>query len=84
MRVVDVMTFNIHHAQGTDGVLDLQRIADVIEASGADVVGLQEVDRHYSARSDWVDQAAALAELLEPRTPTAASTTCTSPIVCVR
>lgn len=63
-RVVDVMTFNIHHAQGTDGVLDLQRIADVIEASGADVVGLQEVDRHYSARSGWVDQPAALAELL--------------------
>lgn len=63
-RVVDVMTYNIHHAQGTDGVLDLQRVADVIEASGADVVGLQEVDRHYSARSDWVDQAAALAELL--------------------
>lgn len=63
-RVVDVMTFNIHHAQGTDGVLDLQRIADVIEASGADVVGLQEVDRHYSARSGWVDQPAALAQLL--------------------
>ncbi|SDL15597.1 Metal-dependent hydrolase, endonuclease/exonuclease/phosphatase family [Nocardioides sp. YR527] len=63
-RVVDVMTFNIHHAQGTDGVLDLQRVADVIEASGADVVGLQEVDRHYSARSGWVDQPAALAALL--------------------
>lgn len=63
-RVVDVMTYNIHHAQGTDGVLDLQRIADVIEASGADVVGLQEVDRHFSARSEWVDQAKALAGLL--------------------
>ncbi|MBB3089969.1 endonuclease/exonuclease/phosphatase family protein [Nocardioides albus] len=63
-RVVDVMTFNVHHAQGTDAVLDLQRIADVIENSGADVVGLQEVDRHYSARSGWVDQPAALARLL--------------------
>lgn len=63
-QVVDVMTYNIHHAAGTDGVLDLQRIADVIEASGADVVGLQEVDRHYSARSEWADQPAALAKLL--------------------
>lgn len=63
-RVLDVMTFNIHHAAGTDGVLDLSRIAGVITASGADVVGLQEVDRHYSARSDWADQPAELARML--------------------
>ncbi|MFD5574249.1 endonuclease/exonuclease/phosphatase family protein [Streptomyces cadmiisoli] len=63
-RVLDVMTFNIHHAQGTDDVLDLRRIADVIRRSGADVVGLQEVDKHYSARSDWADQPAELAALL--------------------
>ncbi|MGX1027519.1 endonuclease/exonuclease/phosphatase family protein [Streptomyces sp. SAI-097] len=63
-RVVDVMTFNIHHAQGTDDVLDLRRVADVIRRSGADVVGLQEVDRHYSERSDWADQPAELAALL--------------------
>ncbi|GHB87631.1 metal-dependent hydrolase [Streptomyces anthocyanicus] len=63
-RVLDVMTFNIHHAQGTDDVLDLRRVANVIRKSGADVVGLQEVDKHYSARSDWADQPAELAELL--------------------
>ncbi|MFB9309813.1 endonuclease/exonuclease/phosphatase family metal-dependent hydrolase [Agromyces hippuratus] len=63
-RVLDVLTYNIHHAEGTDGVLDLERIADVIRESGADVVGLQEVDRHYSARSQWIDQPAELAELL--------------------
>lgn len=63
-RVLDVLTFNIHHAEGTDGVLDLQRIADVIRDSGADVVGLQEVDRHYSARSQWADQPAELAAML--------------------
>ncbi|MEU1618873.1 endonuclease/exonuclease/phosphatase family protein [Streptomyces sp. NPDC005722] len=63
-RVLDVMTFNIHHAQGTDDVLDVPRIADVVRRSGADVVGLQEVDNHYSARSDWADQAADLAGLL--------------------
>jgi endonuclease/exonuclease/phosphatase family metal-dependent hydrolase len=52
------MTYNIHHGAGTDGVLDLERIAVLIEQSGADVIGLQEVDRHWDARSDWVDQAA--------------------------
>ncbi|MFI7351305.1 endonuclease/exonuclease/phosphatase family protein [Streptomyces sp. NPDC049936] len=63
-RVLDVMTFNIHHAEGTDGVLDLRRVANVIRRSGADVVGLQEVDNHYSSRSAWADQPAELAELL--------------------
>jgi endonuclease/exonuclease/phosphatase family metal-dependent hydrolase len=58
------MSFNIHHGQGTDGVLDLERIARVIRASGADVAGLQEVDRNFGERSNWADQAAGLAELL--------------------
>ncbi len=63
-RVLSVLSFNIHHAQGTDDVLDLARVAGVIRDSGADVVGLQEVDRHYSARSEWADQAAELARML--------------------
>ena len=49
-----VLTYNIHHGAGIDGVLDLERIAQVIEQSGADVIGLQEVDNHWSARSNWV------------------------------
>jgi endonuclease/exonuclease/phosphatase family metal-dependent hydrolase len=57
-RQLHVTTYNIHHGAGTDGVLDLERIAQVIEKSGADVVGLQEVDKHWSARSNWVDQPA--------------------------
>src|ERR1700678_2081046 len=61
---VTVMSFNIHHGEGTDGVLDLARIARVIEASGAGVVGLQEVDRNFAQRSGWSDQVAGLAELL--------------------
>ena len=61
---ITVMSFNIHHGQGTDGVLDLERIARVIRASGADIAGLQEVDRHFAERSNWADQAAGLAELL--------------------
>jgi endonuclease/exonuclease/phosphatase family metal-dependent hydrolase len=63
-RDFDVLTYNIHHGQGEDGVLDLERIARLIEDSGADVVALQEVDRHFGARSEWVDQPAWFAKRL--------------------
>ncbi|MHC4824908.1 MAG: endonuclease/exonuclease/phosphatase family protein [Planctomycetota bacterium] len=55
-------TYNIHHGEGTDGVFDLERIADVILASGADLVALQEVDVG-TKRASGVDQAQALADL---------------------
>lgn len=64
VRPVTVMSFNIHHAAGTDEALDLDRIATVIKESRADVIGLQEVDRHYSERSDWADQPVELAQRL--------------------
>lgn len=63
-RPLRVMTFNIHHGAGADGLVDLARIAQVVRDSGADVVGLQEVDRHFGARSDFVDQASWLAREL--------------------
>ena len=63
-RALRAMTYNIHHAQGSDDVLNLQRIADAIRDSKVQVVELQEVDRHWSARSDFVDQAAWLAREL--------------------
>ncbi|MCC6161857.1 MAG: endonuclease/exonuclease/phosphatase family protein [Acidobacteria bacterium] len=44
-RELRVLTFNIHHAEGMDGRLDVERIAQVIRDSKADIVGLQEVDR---------------------------------------
>ena len=39
------MSHNIHHGEGLDGKLDLERIAKVILDAKADIVGLQEVDR---------------------------------------
>jgi endonuclease/exonuclease/phosphatase family metal-dependent hydrolase len=63
-RPLRVMTFNIHHGAGTDERLDLARIARVIRESNVDIVGLQEVDRHWSARSDFADQTAWLAREL--------------------
>lgn len=57
-----VMSYNIHHGEGTDGKLDLERLAKIIVDSQADVVALQEVDMQ-AKRSGNVDQAKQLAEL---------------------
>jgi endonuclease/exonuclease/phosphatase family metal-dependent hydrolase len=58
------MTFNIQHGMGGDGRVDLARTGQVIRDAGADVVGLQEVDRHYGTRSGFADQAGWLAGAL--------------------
>lgn len=63
-RELSVMSYNIHVGIGEDDELDLQRIADQIRSSGAEVAGLQEVDRHWAQRSEFVDQAEALAREL--------------------
>jgi endonuclease/exonuclease/phosphatase family metal-dependent hydrolase len=60
-RALRLATFNIHHGVGADGLLDLGRTASVIDETGADVVCLQEVDRHWGARSGFGDQPAWLA-----------------------
>lgn len=57
-----VMAYNIHHGRGMDGKVDLNRLADVILASKADLVALQEVD-NKAKRSGNVDQAAKLARM---------------------
>jgi endonuclease/exonuclease/phosphatase family metal-dependent hydrolase len=61
-RTVRVMSYNIQHGEGADGVIDLPRIAAVITNAGADIVGLQEVDQK-TTRSSGVDQAAELGRL---------------------
>lgn len=58
-----VMAYNVKHGRGMDGVVDLERAAQVIEAHGPDVVTLQEIDRG-AARTKGVDQAAWLGERL--------------------
>ncbi|HLM28866.1 MAG TPA: endonuclease/exonuclease/phosphatase family protein [Acidimicrobiales bacterium] len=65
VRPLRAATFNIHHGAGLDGIVDLERIARVVEQTDAEVVGLQEVDRHWSERSTFVDQATWLAERLD-------------------
>ena len=55
--------YNIKHGLGMDGVVDLERVADVLRALDADVITLQEMDRG-TERTDGVDQATRLGELL--------------------
>ena len=43
MRRLVIATYNIHKGTGLDRVLDLERIAEVIRETEADIVGLQEV-----------------------------------------
>lgn len=58
-----VVTYNIHHGEGTDRVVDLERIAAVITACDPHIVCLQEVDRNLP-RTDHIDMPVVLAEAL--------------------
>ncbi|MFC5956153.1 endonuclease/exonuclease/phosphatase family protein [Streptomyces pratens] len=62
-----VATYNIHAGAGEDGVFDLDRTARALRDLDTDVVGLQEVDVHWGNRSDFVDEARALAGKLDMR-----------------
>ena len=59
-----IMTYNVHRCVGVDGKLDVQRVADTIAESRPDIVALQELDVRR-ARTRGVDQAHAIAELLD-------------------
>ena len=59
---IRVLSYNIHHGEGVDGVLDLGRIARVIQSVSPDLVALQEVDRRME-RTGRVNQPKELARL---------------------
>ncbi|MEV0799787.1 glycoside hydrolase family 3 N-terminal domain-containing protein [Kribbella sp. NPDC050281] len=59
-----VASYNIHAGAGEDNVFDLDRTARALKALNADVIGLQEVDVHWDARSQWRDTIAELAATL--------------------
>ncbi len=58
---ITVMTYNIHAMKGMDKVLDVDRIANVINEQEPDFVALQEVDQ-LTERSGKMDAIAALKE----------------------
>ncbi len=57
-----VLSYNIHHGRGTDGEVDLARIAKVIQSAKPDLVALNEVDKGVN-RSGKIDEPAELARL---------------------
>lgn len=59
-----LLTYNIHHGVDDDGGFNLDGVIETIRRSGADVVALQEVDRVWSGRSAYFDQARHLADSL--------------------
>lgn len=46
-QIVRLMDYNLHSGANTDGLLDMEALAQVIEASNADIIGLQEVSRGW-------------------------------------
>lgn len=48
---VKIATYNIAAGRGVDGFYNISRIANAIEKTGADIIGLQEVDVHWGDRS---------------------------------
>lgn len=61
---IAILSFNIHHGNppGQTDSIDLAEIAHIIQESGADLIGIQEVDLRV-ARSKRIDQALQLANL---------------------
>jgi len=48
------MTYNIHHGEGIDSIIDLSRIAQLIKDNEADLAAFQEVDKNVN-RSHQLD-----------------------------
>jgi endonuclease/exonuclease/phosphatase family metal-dependent hydrolase len=61
--VLRILCYNIQHGRGMDNAVNLTRTANVIKEWKPDLVAVQEVDRN-TQRTDGVDQAKILAELL--------------------
>lgn len=57
-----ILSYNIHHAEGVDGKLDIPRIAQVILSVNPDLVALQEVDKN-TIRTGKVNQDIELSRL---------------------
>jgi endonuclease/exonuclease/phosphatase family metal-dependent hydrolase len=61
-KTIRVLTYNIHHGEGTDGRFDLLRLAGVMTSVQPDLVALQEVDQG-TERASGVNELAELEHL---------------------
>jgi endonuclease/exonuclease/phosphatase family metal-dependent hydrolase len=62
---VNLMTYNIHRWAGRDQRIDIDRLADVIKASDADLIGLNEVLHPVTTKQRTYEPLAELAERLD-------------------
>ncbi len=63
MPAIKTMTYNIHRGINKENKLDLDRIAEVIQNSEAEIIALQEVER-FSVRTRFQDQIEYIADKL--------------------
>ena len=63
-----VLSYNIHHGRGSDGKVDLERIAQVIRGAKPDIVALQEVKTDIRGLARFFDYPA-MPESGEPDPP---------------
>ncbi|WP_333870221.1 endonuclease/exonuclease/phosphatase family protein [Desulforamulus putei] len=63
MQSIRVVSYNIRHARGLDNKVDLNRVAEVLCRSNAQLIGLQEVDK-YLPRSHFQHQTKILGRTL--------------------
>ncbi len=63
-ETLTVMTYNLHNGFNTEGELDLETLATVIEGAGADIIALQEISRGWLI-SGSVDMLSWLSQRLE-------------------
>ena len=59
---IRILAYNIHHGEGMDTVVDLDRIAKLMRSVSPDIVAVQEVDS-VVGRTGGVDQASVLGQL---------------------
>ncbi|WDE97639.1 endonuclease/exonuclease/phosphatase family protein [Lentisphaera profundi] len=62
-KELTIVSYNIRHGQGMDGLVDIKRTATVLELLDADLIALQEVDK-FCPRSGNIHIAKELAKLL--------------------
>lgn len=63
-RNLRVVTFNMGSGRDVEGHIDLPATAELLVQADADIIGLQEVDRYFSKRSNFEDQVSWLSERL--------------------
>ncbi len=59
-----VMSYNIHYGNNFYNQYDIESITNVIKDSGADIIGLQEVDVHWGDRSNFDNEIEKIAQSL--------------------